>query len=78
MTRALGVFTSKPYVHSVCWHELYEPVPPMIANARAADNRFDGLLDAGGAPKPALSRLVELRQAVREKRTPLSLGEVSA
>lgn len=74
MTRAMGVFTSKPYVHSVCWHELYEPVPPAVANGKASDNRFDGLIDAQGQPKPGLERLGAIRQAVRGKVSPLSLS----
>lgn len=78
MTRALAVFTSKPYVHSICWHELYEPVPPAIPNAKAADNRFDGLIEAVGMPKPALQRLSEIRQCVRAKQSPLSLLDQSA
>ncbi len=67
MTRALAVATSKPFVHSVCWHELYEP-------ARPADNKFDGLIDTTGTvAKPGLWRLAEVRQAIRNKQSPLSL-----
>lgn len=67
MTQALAVITSKPFVHSVCWHELYEP-------ARAADNKFDGLIDpTGTAAKPGLWRLAEVRQAIRARQSPLGL-----
>jgi hypothetical protein len=69
MTQFLSVATSKPYIHSVCWHELYEP-------AKAADNKFDGLIDATGHAKSALWRLAEIRQAIRNKQTPLGLGPV--
>lgn len=67
MTQALAIAASKPFVHSVCWHELYEPVKP-------ADNKFDGLFDAACTQaKPALWRLAEIRQMLRSKQSPLNL-----
>lgn len=71
MTKFVGVAASKPYVHSVCWHELYEPAKP-------SDNRFDGLIDAAGQAKPALWRLAEIRQAIRNKQSPLGLPAMPA
>jgi hypothetical protein len=67
MTQAVAIAASKPFVHSVCWHELYEPAKP-------ADNKFDGLFDATGTQaKPALWRLAEIRQMLRSKQSPLNL-----
>lgn len=71
MTQALAIAASKPYVHSVCWHELYEP-------AKAVENKFDGLIDAAGNAKPALWRLAEIRQAIRNKQSPLELKAMPA
>lgn len=68
MTRFLAVATSKPYVHSIAWHELYDQLKP-------ADNRHDGLFESDLRPKPALWRLAEVRQAIRQKQTPLNLPE---
>jgi hypothetical protein len=68
MTQALAIAASKPFVHSVCWYELYESTKP-------ADNKFDGLIDAtGAAAKPALWRLAEIRQAIRARQSPLTLA----
>ena len=66
MTSALAIAASKPFVHSVCWNELYEPTKP-------ADNKFDGLIEAAGGAKPALWRLAEIRQAIRARQSPLAL-----
>ncbi len=69
MTQALSIAASKPYVHSVCWHELYDP-------AKITDSKFDGLIDASSHAKPSLWRLAEVRQAIRDKQSPLGLGAV--
>lgn len=67
MTQALAIAASKPFVHSVCWHELYEPAKP-------SDNKFDGLFESSGnQAKPALWRLAEIRQVLRGKHSPLTL-----
>ncbi len=71
MTAVAAVATSKPYVHSVCWHELYE-------SGRPDQTRRDGLINAAGQPKPAMLRLAEIRQALREKRSPLTLTSAPA
>ncbi|MCC6321994.1 MAG: endo-1,4-beta-xylanase [Phycisphaerales bacterium] len=73
MTAFLGVAASKPYVHSVCWHELYEPAKPA-----PADSKFDGLVDASGHSKPSLWRLAEIRQAMRNRQSPLGLPAMPA
>ncbi len=62
LAQMLSVAASKPYVHSVCWAELYE-------NGKASEARHDGLIDSSGKPKPALNRLAEIRAAIKEKRT---------
>jgi hypothetical protein len=66
MTNMLAIAASKPFVHSICWHELYD-------QPRGAAYRADGLITASGQPKPAMQRLADIKQAIREKRSPLSL-----
>jgi hypothetical protein len=68
MTQAIAVVASKPYVHSVAWHELYD-LP------KAHDARHDGLFDANLAMKPSLARLAEIRGAIRQKQSPITLPE---
>ena len=55
----LGVALSKPYVHSVCWQDLYDTPgdPEMPAG---------GLVNASGVARPALAALVGLKRAVIE------------
>ena len=69
MTQMLAIAASKPYVHSVAWHELYEYAKP-------DDNRHDGLFDLGGHPKLSLWRLAEIRQAIKHKVSPATLPAV--
>lgn len=66
MTSVMAVCASKPFVHSVCWHELYDPAKP-------GDNKHDGLFDAALSPKPALARLAEIRQAIKARQSPANL-----
>lgn len=62
LTHALGIACSKPFVQSVCWHELCDPPP----SATAPEIPGGGLLHASGQPKLALPRLAQLRTMVRE------------
>lgn len=73
MTSIMGIAVSKPYVHSVCWDELHEPPPRPGVNDLESQNH--ALLDRAGVPRPAFWRLGEIRQAIRAKQSPLSLGE---
>lgn len=78
MHGVLSVASSKPYVHSVAWHELYDPAPHTPASSSpkhnpAFDNKHDGLIDSAGNPKPALARLAEIRQLIRAKQSPADL-----
>ncbi len=66
LTHMAAVATSKPYLHSICWQELFDTV-------RGPMYRADGLITAQGQPKPSMFRLAEIRQALRDKRSPLSL-----
>ncbi len=68
MTRMLAVAAAKPYVHSIAWHQFYD-------GGRASDDRGDGLMNAQLAPKPALWRLAEVRQAIRNKQSPANLPD---
>lgn len=56
ITRVMAVAAAKPYVHSVCWG---------VAQDTARTAGGAGLVDASGAPRPALAALADLRQAVR-------------
>jgi hypothetical protein len=64
MTEMIAIAASKPFVHSVCWNELYD-------SARPSQQRHTGLLDDRGHPRPALARLAEIRRALRQKRSVL-------
>ncbi len=68
LTQAVSIACSKPYVQGVCWQELADApsgVPPEMPHG--------GLLAAGGAPKAAFTRFAQIRQCLREGRTPLAL-----
>jgi hypothetical protein len=57
--RAYGaVALSKPFVESVCWHELADPIGP-------SDMRTGGLIDSRGQSRSALTRMIELRDMLR-------------
>lgn len=73
MTQVMGIAVSKPYVHSVCWDELYEaPSRPGLTDAETHNH---ALLDHAATPRPAFWRLTEIRQSIRAKASPLALGE---
>ncbi|MBX3357811.1 MAG: endo-1,4-beta-xylanase [Phycisphaeraceae bacterium] len=68
MTAALAVATSKPFVHSVCWNEIIDsPKSPSP----------EGLVTVEVQPKPSFRRLVEIREAIHGKRSPLSLAPLA-
>lgn len=69
LTAAAGIAASKPFVHSICWSELLD-------SARLHSR--EGLLSVEGQPKPAMQRLADIRQAIHEKRSPLTLEPISA
>jgi hypothetical protein len=73
MTSLTAIATSKPYVHSVCWHELYDQPR---SGPSTGIYRADGLLTSAGQPKPALTRLAEIKTALRDKRSPLTLPDL--
>ncbi len=66
MTEMIAVAASKPFVHSICWNELYDSGKP-------TQRRYTGLLDEAGRPRPALARLSEIRRTLRAKRSILNL-----
>ncbi len=54
---------AKPYVHSLCWHELFDtPAAPEMTSG--------GLISQTGTARPAMMKLAELRRGVREARLP--------
>jgi hypothetical protein len=73
MTQITGIAVSKPYVHSLCWDELYEP--PVRPGINDLETHNHALLDREAAPRPAFWRLAEIRQAMRAKLSPLTLAE---
>ncbi|MBL4809837.1 MAG: endo-1,4-beta-xylanase [Phycisphaerales bacterium] len=58
-----AVALSKPYIESICWHELADPTG-------STDMRTGGLMDIKGLGRPALDRMTELRTAVAESKLP--------
>jgi hypothetical protein len=67
--QAVSICCSKPYVHSVCWHELADSP----AGAAVPEMPHAGLLNSNGTHKPSLVRLAQLRNALRDGKSPLSL-----
>lgn len=64
LTQALSVMLGKPYVHSVCWQDLYD--------SPDADMPSGGLMTDTGVAKPAAVALAELRKSIQLQRSPLS------
>lgn len=62
ISQALRIAASKPFVHSVCWQDLYDSAD--------ADMPAGGLVAESGAPKPAAAAFTELRTAIRGRRMP--------
>ncbi len=70
LTAVCSVALAKPYVQSVCWQALAEgPGRPEMASG--------ALVDASGAPRPAASRLGELRAAVHAASIPDRIGPLA-
>lgn len=59
--QAVGMIASLPYVHSVCWQELYD------SPASQADMPFGGLVSDAGAIKAAAVSLAEVRKMVGKR-----------
>ncbi len=62
MKRAMTIAASKPYVQSVCWHELSDSSKTSLG---------EGLLTGESQPRPGLEALVSMREALRDGRVPL-------
>jgi hypothetical protein len=56
-TQAVSIAMAKPYIHNVCWQDLYD--------SPAADMPLGGVLSESGAPKPAAGALAEVRKLLR-------------
>ncbi|MEX0876581.1 MAG: hypothetical protein WD114_03895 [Phycisphaerales bacterium] len=63
-----SIAVSKPYVESVCWHELADPTG-------VSEMRTGGLLDAQSLARESFDRMIELRQAIETGRVPPRLKE---
>ena len=69
LSAALSLAVTKPYIQSVCWHELSDAsIRPEMPNG--------GLVDANGVPKPAATRLAEIRDGVRAATIPARLDAI--
>lgn len=73
LTKAAAILLAKPFVHSVCWHELAD-YPPQ----QAPEMAFGGLVTGQGVLKPSGKRLAEIRRCIAEARSPLPLAGVFA
>lgn len=62
LTKVMLICLSKPYVQSVCWQDLSD------ASAKV-EMPGGGLVGPGGAPKPAMKRMAQIRAALREGRS---------
>ena len=63
LSAAGAIALSKPYIESICWHELVDPSGP-------GEMPLGGLMTAGAEPRPSLDRLATLRDAVRSGALP--------
>lgn len=61
-----AVIAAKPYVTSLCWQDLFDPLLPQDAEMPAG-----GLMSAAAVAKPAWKPLRDLRQALKERRPAL-------
>jgi hypothetical protein len=61
LAAAAMICASKPYVQSICWHELLDP-----STATAPEMPGGGLLASNGTPKAALTKLSQVRKAIKE------------
>ncbi len=64
IAQVLAMCAAKPFVTNVCWQELADP----IAGDDVPEMAGGGLIASNGQPKPALSKLIAFRQAMREGR----------
>lgn len=76
LNHALAICCSKPFVTSVCWHELADPAPATTAATASIvpEIPFGGLLHPNGQAKQSLTRLTQFRGALRDRRLPAGLG----
>jgi len=64
VSQALWVAAAKPYVHSICWQDLYD--------SPTADMPAGGLMSESGSAKPAAGAFGDLRAAIKGRRMPLA------
>lgn len=56
-TQAVSIAMAKPYIHSVCWQDLYD--------SPLADMPSGGVMSESATPKPAAGALAEVRKLLR-------------
>jgi hypothetical protein len=67
-SQALAIMLSKPFVQSVCWHQLADALPGSYG-----EMPLGGLCTSSGAPKPVLLRVAQIRNSIREGRAPAGI-----
>ncbi|MBX3410642.1 MAG: endo-1,4-beta-xylanase [Phycisphaeraceae bacterium] len=67
LAQVMTIAASKPYVQSICWQELSDG-----PGGLGPEMPTGGLMHAGGAAKPSLVRLAQIRKAIKEGRWPLN------
>lgn len=63
-THLASVIGGKPYVQSLCWHEIIDA--PMAGGAGLGEMPGGGLFTQQGQPKPVLKALANVRAALKE------------
>jgi hypothetical protein len=69
LSAAMGIALSKPYIQSVCWHDLAE------VEAAPSEMPAGGLLGEKYHPRPALARMMDLRSCVTQGGFPQRLKD---
>jgi len=71
LSAAMGIALSKPYIQSVCWQDLAQQ------EGSPSEMPAGGLLGEKYHPRPALDRLIELRNSVAQGGFPARLKDFS-
>ncbi|MCA9299060.1 MAG: endo-1,4-beta-xylanase, partial [Phycisphaerales bacterium] len=69
LTQVFAMALSKPFIHSICWHELADAADPL-------EMPGGGTIGRDGAPKPALRRLGQIRDALRDGHSPFAIPDI--
>jgi len=64
-SQVLAILASKPYIQSVCWNQLLDGLSGGISASLEADLPSGGLVSTQAQLKPIVSRLGQIRQAIK-------------